>query len=400
MNLRQVLSFKRLFKKEDITKRNLLSDVLVSTNNDYQTERLYNIQRQQLYSQKIMSSNLLSGKYSLLTFSTIFLNDKYTEKGYNDKSIKFFFDTIFNPNVKENKFNEKVFIEKYNSLNELIETFEENTSSYSLVRLLEEMDKKNIYGVRTTGYIEDLEKIDNENLYKYYESVLKKDIVDIYVIGDVDENDIIEKIKNNFKINTIKKEGISHFIKHDKFRKTIKVKKEQKDVSQSKLLLGFKLDELSSFERQYVTYIYSYILGGSTDSKLFKTVREKNSLCYYISAGVMRLENIMIISLGIDKNNYKKAISLIKKEVKNMQEGNFLDDEINNGKTTYKCGIKAIYDNQDNIVSTYMTNNYLGYDSIEEKIKNIDKVTKESIINFSKKIHLDTIYFLEGENND
>ena len=47
-----------------------------------------------------------------------------------------------------------------------------------------------------------------------------------------------------------------------------------------------------------------------------------------------------------------------------------------------------------------MTNNYLGYDSIEEKIKNIDKVTKESIINFSKKIHLDTIYFLEGENND
>ena len=35
-------------------------------------------------------------------------------------------------------------------------------------------------------------------------------------------------------------------------------------------------------------------------------------------------------------------------------------------------------------------------DLLEDRIKNIDKVTKEMVVEFSKKIYLDTIFLLEG----
>lgn len=392
--------FKRLFTKDDITIRNLLSDVLMTSTKNYNNERLFNIEKQNLYSLKVSSNNLFSGKYTLMNFKTTFLNEKYTEKDYNKKSIEFFFDILFKPNANDNKFDRKSFDENYKALKERIETFEEDLRSYSLTRLLEELDKTNTYGVRYCGYLKDLEKITPKKLYEYYETLIRKDITDIYVIGDVDDEEIKKIITEYFKVNTLKKESGSHFISHDKFRKTVKTIKEVKDINQSKLLLGFKIEDMDLFERQYVTYIYSYILGGSADSKLFKNVREKNSLCYYVSAGILRLESLMVISSGIDKKNYKKAVSLIKKEVKNMQEGKFTIEDINNGKITYKSGIKSLEDKPSNIVGTYASMNYLGYDPLDEKIKNVDKIDKDMIVKFAKKIHLDTIYLLEGEDHD
>ena len=37
-----------------------------------------------------------------------------------------------------------------------------------------------------------------------------------------------------------------------------------------------------------------------------------------------------------------------------------------------------------------------GADKLSEKIAKVDEVTKDDVINFAKKIKLDTIYMLEG----
>ena len=49
------------------------------------------------------------------------------------------------------------------------------------------------------------------------------------------------------------------------------------------------------------------------------------------------------------------------------------------------------------MMSLYVSKEYLDLDLLEERKKEIEKVTKEDIIKFSKKIHMDTIYLLEGE---
>ena len=44
------------------------------------------------------------------------------------------------------------------------------------------------------------------------------------------------------------------------------------------------------YERNYPLTLFSIILGGGTNSKLFRNVREKNSLCYYIYSTVNSIQ--------------------------------------------------------------------------------------------------------------
>ena len=226
--------------------------------------------------------------------------------------------------------------------------------------------------------------------------MLTKDIVDIFVIGDVSANEIKELISKKFLINTIKKPVCTHFIDHDKFRSRVKTVKEEQDISQSKLYIGCKVDKLDLFQKQYVANIYSFILGGGPDSKLFQSVREKNSLCYYVSSSFKPICNLLIITSGIDKKDYKKAVGLIKKEIKSMMNGDFSQEDIDKAVATYINSCEAIYDSEVSILNNYVTAEYLGFDLMEERIKKIKTVTKDMIVEFAKKIHIDTIYLLQG----
>ena len=175
---------------------------------------------------------------------------------------------------------------------------------------------------------------------------------------------------------------------------------EKFDKEQSTLVVGFKIDKMTDFERRYVSTIYNYILGGSTESNLFKTVREENSLCYYITSSIQPLLNIGLIRAGINAKDFNKVEDLIYKELKKISEGVFDDNKINNAITTYISSLSDLEDNPRSIISLYAGIEYLKSDDIKTRKEKIVKVTKNDIINFSKKIHLSTIYLLEGNDDN
>ena len=80
-----------------------------------------------------------------------------------------------------------------------------------------------------------------------------------------------------------------------------------------------------------------------------------------------------------------------------ISSGNIKDEELEKGKITYLSTFKELEDSIYSMMSLYVSKEYLDLDLLEERKKEIEKVTKEDIIKFSKKIHMDTIYLLEGE---
>jgi len=394
------VNFKRKIKKEDITYRNMLVNVLCESTHKYPNKRLMEIATEDLYELGYRGSNYISGQYSVMGIDTVFLNEKYTEKGMLEKSIDFLCQIIFEPNLIQTKkgfeFDKNNFDISYNILKDVISSLKESPSLYSKIRMLENMEPKSVISYRNYGYIEDLKKITSKNLYKYYQDVLNSDIVDIFVIGDVNKQQVEKIITEKFKLKTLKKPGESHFIRPSKKRIFPKTVREKQDINQSKLSMGFKIDKLSNFEMRYVLSAYSYILGGGPDSKLFKNVREKNSLCYSINSTPQQLLGIMTISAGINKKDFKKTVSLIKKEIKKIARGNFSDEDIIKAKVTYINSIKELEDNPESILSMYIGMEYLGSDDIPTRIAKINQVTRANIISIASKIHLDTIYLLEG----
>lgn len=391
-----MFNFKRKLVKEEISYRNLLTDLLCQSSKDYPTSRLVDIKTEELYDMKINGRSYLSGNYAVMSFNGQFLSENYTESGMTDKAITFMCELLFNPNVNKNKFNNPSFTNAKNRLKNKIESYKEYPERYSIERMLEYMDKKSVISYRPIGYLKDLEKINESNLYDYYKSILRSDLLDIYVIGNID-NDMIKKIiTEKVPVNILKKPGISHYVNHDKYRKRLRKVKEKEDINQSRLVMGCKLTNLTDFEKKYVGMVYSFILGGGADSKLFKTVREKHSLCYTVHSSIRMVSNLLIIYAGIDRANFDKAVNLIRKEMKKMETGNFSDEDIEKAKITFQNTCKEILDSPYDIINTYVSQEYLQTDLLEERMKQINKVDRDMVIKFSKKVHLDTIYLLEG----
>lgn len=383
------INFKKRIEKEDITYRNLLTKVLLQSNKKYSNKQELEIKTEDLYNLGISCSNYISGNYIITSFNETFLNENYTEKNMNEESLNFILDIIFKPNVKNNEF--AYFDLAKRLVIDDIDTFKDDPKAYSIQRLVENM--YNAYS--PVGYIEDLD-ISNKDLYDYYENMLRSDLIDIFVIGNVDEYEIKKIFNEKFNINTIKKPSISHFVK-PKINKKVKNIIEHKNLEQTKLAMGFKLNNLTDFEMKYVISVYTFILGGSPDSKLFKNVREKHSLCYNISCFNRPVTNTMIITAGINASDFKKCVSLIKRQLTKMSKGDFTDNDIEAAKITYINSLKEIEDSQNTIIKTFESHEYLNFDLLDERSRCILNVSKEDIVNLSKKINLDTIYLLEGE---
>ena len=389
------VNFKRKIKKDEITLRNLLNDLLINTSLNYPTSRDVEIETEELYDLGVSSSPYKSGNYHIMSFKETFLHEKYTEDNMIEKSIIFLLELIFNPNVSNNKFNKEYFDLIKKTVEENIMSIKDNPTKYSMIRLYEEMDKGPL-SYRTAGYLEDLDKITESNLYDYYKTVIENDNIDVFIIGDIDNN--YQELFDKYIPNTIRKENkLSHYLNLD--LNNNKELKETINNNQSKLSIGLRVKDLSDFELEYVLSLYSTILGGGTNSKLFKTVREENSLCYYISS-VSIIAKIITIIAGINKEDYDKAISLIKEEIEKIKNGDITKKDIKDAKKIYISGCMEIYDAPSSIISNYLSKEYAGLDLVEDRIKKIKDVTKEDIINLAKKVEIDTIFNLEGDINN
>lgn len=394
-----IIDFKRKLKKDEITIRNVLCNNILEGTHTIPSRRMLEIKTEELYDLAYRCGNCFNGKYSILSFGITYINPKYTESKMHDESFKFLSDLIFDVNVSNNKFCKNNFDIAKKTVKDNIDTISENVSLYSQIRMLEEMEDS-IISYRNCGYLEDLNKITEKNLYDYYLDIINNDSVNIFIIGDIDINTSNELVNKYFKFSNNKKNNDSHFYIPKKISGEVNIVSEKFDKEQSTLVVGFKIDKMTDFERRYVSTIYNYILGGSTESNLFKTVREENSLCYYITSSIQPLLNIGLIRAGINAKDFNKVEDLIYKELKKISEGVFDDNKINNAITTYISSLSDLEDNPRSIISLYAGIEYLKSDDIKTRKEKIVKVTKNDIINFSKKIHLSTIYLLEGNDDN
>jgi len=389
------VNFKREFFKEEITKRNLLVNILLEGTKNYSSRRILEIKTEELYDIGYRIMNYASGKCSIMSFEMTFINPTYTEDIMYDESFKFINELIFNPCIDNNKFNSKNYKLACNISNDYFDTLKEDTNLYSQMRMLEEMDEEYI-SYRSCGYKEDLKDINEEKLYEYYKELIDNDIVDVFVIGNISKDKAIDLVSKYLPFKTNNRKKLEHFYKRDKVTDEIKFVSDKINKEQSTLVLGLRYDNLTDYDARYTMMVYNYILGGSTESNLFKTVREENSLCYYITSQSQPILNIGLIRSGINANDYDKVIALIHQELENMKKGNFDDSKIENAKTIYINGLTELEDNQDSVISLYEGIEYLNSDTINNRIKNINKVTREDVIRVANMIHLNVIYLLEG----
>jgi len=394
------IMFKNKIDRKKVTKDSLLADILLYSCKEYPTRIDISKKALDLYGLSLSSGNTRLGNYSIIDFYMSMLNEKYTESGMLEESIEFLSELIFNPNVVNNQFNEESFSLTKDMLKSIINRQKDNQSGYTELKMLEQMNKDMPYSCNMDGYIDDLEEINPSNLYEHYKEIIKNSIIDIYVAGNFDEQIIIELINKYFKLDKRPTNTDDIFVIHEEdseFKENI----EKSNFKQSKLSVGCKLINCNKMsEVKYPLYILNNILGGNTDSKLFLSVREKESLAYYINSSLITSDNLILINAGINKKNYKRVLEIIRKEINNIKNGEFSEQEIDSAKKTYFNAIDSIMDNAGGMISIYYPLELFKADNLEQRIDRIKKVSKQDIIDISKNIIIDSVYLLEEGEND
>ena len=382
--------------KENITKRNFLSRIMMLSTNDYQSKVELTKALQNLYAAQVSATNRRLGNYLDTSFSLRVLHDKYTEEGNFKKSLELLNSVILNPKVDNNSFNEKEFSIVYEEYKADLNTLVEDKMTYALIRGMESTSS-NVTSYRSIGYLEDLEKITEQNLYAYYKEMIKHNFLDIFVLGNVDEVEITNLFREVFNFDTFKKKQVEARVIEPKKISTKKVIEKIK-AEQDNLVITLSTLGLTDYERNYPLSLFNTILGGGSESLLFKEVREKNSLAYTISSTPNKLDNLIIIRGGITSNKSEEAIKLIKKILKELANGHISDELLDKAKEYYTSAIDDIIESSFQMIESYYMMELLGVDDLETKRKKMLKVTKEEVVVVAKKTKLNTIYILKGEN--
>ena len=343
--------------------------------------------------EKIGDNHVL--KFYLESISDEFLPQK---ENVTDKSIETLLNIIFNLLTENGKFvHEYVDSEKRN-LKQIIESKIDNKAAYSAEKTIEAMYKGKPYGLYKYGYIEDLENMQNQDIYNRYQEIIAQGKIDIYVSGTFNENQVEEQITK--KLQNLAPRTPKYIINNEttenKQKMQVQELEEKLDVAQGKLVLG--LDVLKNEPNsRFAISLYNVILGESANSKLFQNVREKASLAYTAGSSYIRQKGNIIIRAGIEIENKEKALEITKQQLEAMKQGDFTEDDIDNAKKYMINGIKTVEEGQDTEITYYIGQELSDlHTSLEEYQKQIEAVTKEDIIEVANKVEINTIYFLRN----
>lgn len=342
-----------------------------------------------------------TGDNQILKFYLETINDEFLPNGEQilNKAIDLLTDIVFNPLIENTCFKEAYVKSEKENLKKIIEAKIDNKDRYAYERCIEEMHKNETYGLYKYGYVEDLEKINSTNLFENYLQLIEKSKIDIFISGNIDEKEVIDYIKQKETIKKLDKRTDIHMmdsVASNKNNIEPNIIEEKMNVTQGKLVIGTNVD-FNEENKKYKISLYNVILGEGANSKLFQNVREKEGLAYTTRSNYVRQKGNIYIRSGIEIENYEKAISVIKEQLEDMKNGKFSDEDLQNAKKYIISGLRTTMEEQDSEISYYfgqeLSEKWTTFEEYEEEI---NKVTREDVVNVANGIKIDTVYFLRN----
>lgn len=383
--------------RENVTKNSLISAILRRGSKNMPTQEKISQELEEMYGASFDCGLDKTGDNHILKFYLEAINDNFlpqTDENILKTSIEKLLEIVFNPLVENGTFKKEYVKQEKENVKRIIEGKPDNKARYAFDRCIEEMYKNQPYGLYKYGYIEDLEAITEQDLYNYYQEMISQCKIDIFVSGNI--NDVTSVVEQNENVKKLQEREPNYKINKVEAKEEVQEKEvvEEMDVTQGKITIGLDL-HLDNEEQKYDAMLYNAILGGTANSKMFQEVREKASLAYSAGSSYVRYKSNIFIKCGIEIKNYEKAMEIIRKQLEDMKNGIFTDEDIENAKKGIMSGIKSIDDEQDTEITYFfgqeLTNTKT---SLEEYMAKIQKVSKQDIIKVANSVSINTVYFL------
>ena len=272
--------------------------------------------------------------------------------------------------------------------------------SYAVQRCLEEMCCYEDYAVSRFGDIPEAEAIRYQKLSRYYRELLRESPVELFYCGRARFEEVAAALRDAFAglPRSEPNYDIGTEIRMNAVEAQPRYYEERMDVTQGKLVLGFRLGECMEDPDRAAIHVFNAVYGSGATSKLFLNVREKLSLCYYASSAVILRKGLLIVSSGISVENFDAAKAEILAQLDAVRRGDISDDELTWARRSVVSDLRASLDSQGELEGYWLSQAIDGADySPLELAELCENVTKEEVMAIANSVELDMVYFLRGE---
>lgn len=376
----------------------LLVYVLSRSCREYPTYRALCKKLSSLYGAELSAASGKSGDRQLLTLTLTGIDDRYALDGESiaEQLSSLLCSVIFEPNLNGSAFLQAETDQERRQLLDDIDSEFNDKRVYAIGQMIKNMCSDEVFGIKRYGTAEQVKSLTPEDLYAAWQNVLRTAQLEIMYVGDSEPDKVLSVFAEAF--SGIEREP--HKVETEVIAKAENVKRitDEMDVSQSKLVMGFRGERALPDKKAFASQLMAAVLGGTATSKLFCNVREKQSLCYYCAARYDKTKGIMIIDSGVEGENIEKLERGIMKEIEDLKNGEITDFEL---EATKLAVINSYYSSNDTVrgIDTWYMNRIFEGEikSIEEMAERVNAVTKEEIIEAAKLLTLDTVYVLKNK---
>lgn len=380
--------------------RAVLANILEESNGRYRSQTEFRNALDELYGTVLYTDAGKRGETHIVSLSAECVNDEYlSEGGVLEEVLSLIKTVIFDPNVVDGQFDETVVNREKRSVKERIRSLYDDKTRYAQKRMLELLRPDSAASAPSYGTEEDVDALTSADLFAAYESMLNEDEIDIYVVGDIDEDEMTEKIRSLLTFNSRKVHERQTATQQTATQeREVRHVREKQDMKQGKLHLGFTTPVTFRHPDYAKMQMTNGVFGGFAHSKLFINVREKESMAYYASSSYSSHYGLLYVMAGIDAELEEKAVKLISEQLTALQQGEITDLEMEQTKALLANGIKSAFDSARGQIEVFDQYKELDENfTAETIIAGWESVTKDDVKNMASEIKLEIVYLLSGK---
>src|SRR3989338_519510 len=237
------------------------------------------------------------------------------------------------------------------------------------------------------GTPETVKNITRDDIVNYKKNHYIASNAVVAVAGNIDSETVFSKIERAFsKMREGKK---VNKLKVKEAQRAPQVKFKAKQVDQTHLRLVVRAYGMHD-ERRYALQVLATILGGNMSSYLWKEIREKAGLTYYISAGAEEYTDsgYLLASAGVAHEDLLRTVKKIVEILRRLKGNGVSESEIKFAKEFIRGSTALAFETTDE-VATFLAAQELFYGQLltpQEILRKIERVSRGDIIKIIKEI--------------
>ena len=242
------------------------------------------------------------------------------------------------------------------------------------------------YKRKVIGTADVVSTIHRDKIFEYYNKYYNPSNMITVIVGDVDSDKALDKVKQNF--NAEYKKPIKNIYNRESILTAQKKKVQYFDVKTGYMLIGFrgaKIDDKDS----YALDVLSVILGEGKSSLFYRNIKENKQLANTISASNsgFRDDGIFYISATFEPEKCAQLQKVIFDEIVQIQTKGVTQDQLNLAKNLIERNTYYERESVSNIASeigyVFVTTDGIKY--YENYLDNIKRVTASDVQKAAKK---------------